>query len=51
MGMNNLQLHFGGRGSRGEQHREELGEMPTQLLTKWNNQQEWSTNLLYLGDK
>lgn len=29
--------------------------MPTHLLTKWNNQehseQEWSSNLFYLGDK
>lgn len=34
---------------------QELGEMPTYLLTKWNNQehseQEWSSNLFYLGDK
>lgn len=55
MRMNNLQLHFGARCSRGEEHRKELGEVPSHLLTKWNNQehseQEWSSNLFYLGDK
>lgn len=53
--MNNLQLHFRVRCSREERHRKELGEMPTHLLTKWNNrehsEQERSSNLLCLGDK
>lgn len=53
--MNNLQLHFRVRCSREERHRKELGETPTHLLTKWNNrehsEQEWSSNLLCLGDK
>lgn len=53
--MNNLQPHFHLPCSWEEQRPKEPGEMPTHLFTKWNNredsEQQWSSNLFYLGDK
>lgn len=53
--MNNLQPHFHLHCSWEEPRRKELGEIPTHLLTKWNNRedskQQWSSNPFYLGDE